>query len=362
MNDAIYRELAKVLDTLPNGYPATESGVEIRILKKIFTPEEAELFGDMRLKYETAQAISERTGRPLDGLDERLREMTKKGQLFGLNFGGTWVYKMLPWVFGIYEMQLDRMDREFCEMAEEYADAFGNQFFAKGPQFMQVVPIEKTIEGQHQALPYEQVSNIVEKSKSFRVMDCICKKEQGMLDNPCDKPTEVCMAFAPVPGVFEQGEWSGRVIDKEEAYRVLAMAEEKGLVHMTWNYKSGHFFICNCCGCCCGVLRGINDLGIPASQVVNSHYFAVIDPDLCTACGTCASERCQVNAIEEGDGAYVVIKENCIGCALCVSTCPADAIRMEKKPEAELSEPPENEDAWYDARGAARGVDFSKYK
>lgn len=266
MSDQIYYQLAKVLDTLPNGFPSTESGVEIRILKKVFSPEDAELFCDLRLTFETAEQISARTGRPLAGLDDRLQAMGKKGHLFAINFGVTRVYKMLPWAFGIYECQLDRMDREFCELNEEYSDVFGNKFFRGKPQLMRVVPVQKEIEGKHQALTYEQVSNIVENSKSFRVMDCICKKEKKIMGTPCNRPMQVCMAFAPVPGVFENGEWSGRVISRQEAYEILAKAEEDALVHMTWNMQKGMFFICNCCGCCCGVLRGINKLGIPAGR------------------------------------------------------------------------------------------------
>jgi len=70
MSDEIYHKLAKVLDTLPNGFPATESGVEIRLLKRIFQPEQAELFCDLRLTFETVEQIAERTGRPLEGLEE----------------------------------------------------------------------------------------------------------------------------------------------------------------------------------------------------------------------------------------------------------------------------------------------------
>jgi len=49
MSDEVYHKLAKVLDTLPNGFPATESGVEIKLLKRIFEPEQAELFCDLKL-------------------------------------------------------------------------------------------------------------------------------------------------------------------------------------------------------------------------------------------------------------------------------------------------------------------------
>ncbi|KPK28913.1 MAG: hypothetical protein AMK69_08110 [Nitrospira bacterium SG8_3] len=103
-------------------------------------------------------------------------------------------------------------------------------------------------------------------------------------------------------------------------------------------------------------------MGIPASKVVNSHYYAEIDPDTCELCGTCADERCQVNAIEEGEDAYQVVKEQCIGCGLCVGTCPAEAIQLIRKQPEEMVSPPSDEMAWYEERGRQRGVDFSNYK
>ncbi len=362
MSDEIYHKLAKVLDTLPNGFPATESGVEIKLLKRIFQQEQAELFCDLRLTFETAEQIAERTGRPLDGLEEMLTTMWERGQIFGVELDGVKVFKMVPWAFGIYEFQLPHIDRELAEMCEEYMEVYGRQFFENKPQLMQVIPIEREIQAKHEALTYEKVSSIIENGQSFMVMECICKKEQGLLDNPCERPREVCMGIAPVPGVFDNNYMGGQVISKEEANKVLSKAEDAGLVHLTWNIETDHFFICNCCGCCCGVLRGINKLGIPASKVVNSYYYAEIDPDECAACGTCADERCQVNAIEEGEDANQVIKEKCIGCGLCVTTCPSEAIQLVRKQPEELVSPPKDEMAWYDERGRQRGVDFSAYK
>jgi Na+-translocating ferredoxin:NAD+ oxidoreductase subunit B len=361
MSDDVYRKLAKVLDTLPNGFPSTEDGIEIKLLKRIFQPEQAELFCDLKLTFETAEQIAERTGRPLEILEEMLSGMWKSGQIFGVKFDDMKMFKMVPWAFGIYEFQLPHMDRELAEMCESYMTVYGRQFFENTPQLMQVIPIEREIPAKHEALTYQRVSAIVENGQSFLVNDCICKKEQELLENRCDKPMEVCLAIAPVPNVFDEAKM-GRPISKEEAYAVLNKAEEAGLVHLTWNVQNGHFFICNCCGCCCGVLRGINDLNIPASRVVNSYYYAEIDPDLCETCGACADERCQVNAIQEGEDAYEVIKERCIGCGLCVSTCPAEAIRLVRKPEHELATPPADEMAWYEQRAKERGIDISRYR
>ncbi len=359
MTEKAYHQLAKVLDTLPNGFPATQSGIEIKLLKKIFKPQDAELFCDLKLSFETADQIAQRTGRPLEGLEDRLTSMWRRGQIFGVNLGGVKIFKMVPWAFGIYEFQLSHMNRELAEMCEEYMPVYGRQFFKNKPQLMQVIPVEKEIQAKHEALSYERVSGIIETGKSFQVNECVCKKEQGLLDNPCEKPLDVCLAIAPVEGVFKNSS-VGRVINKDEAYDVLRKSEEAGLVHLTWNVESGHFFICNCCGCCCNVLRSINELGI--SDAVNSYYYAQIDPEECVACGVCKEERCQVNAIEERDDVYRVIEARCIGCGLCISTCPSDAIQLIRKEPAEMTLPPKDEMDWFDERGRMRGVNFSQYK
>jgi hypothetical protein len=101
---------------------------------------------------------------------------------------------------------------------------------------MQVIPIEKEIPNKQQALPYEQVSNIIENSQSFAVFDCICKKEKHLLDDGCDKPLEICTAYAPIPGAFDDRDHF-RSLSKTEAYAVLNKAEEAGLVHLTWNVE-----------------------------------------------------------------------------------------------------------------------------
>jgi MinD superfamily P-loop ATPase len=110
------------------------------------------------------------------------------------------------------------------------------------------------------------------------------------------------------------------------------------------------------------VLRSIHELGIPAWDVVNSPYYAVIDRDTCIGCGICRDERCQVNAIEEENDVYRITPEKCIGCGLCISTCPVQAIGLVRKDAGKVVPPPFTEDAWFDERGRFRGVDFSEFK
>ncbi len=109
------------------------------------------------------------------------------------------------------------------------------------------------------------------------------------------------------------------------------------------------------------LLRGLaySEHGIfPDGQLT---YYAVIDSDSVLV-AVFARERCQVKAIKKDEDSCSVIKEKCIGCGLCVSTCPEDAISLVHKEPQDLIYPLANEDAWLEERGRQRGVDFSKYK
>jgi Na+-translocating ferredoxin:NAD+ oxidoreductase RNF subunit RnfB len=116
-------------------------------------------------------------------------------------------------------------------------------------------------------------------------------------------------------------------------------------------------YVCNCCGCCCAILRSINDWGI-ANSVAFANYYAVIDPEICASCGDCI-KRCQVHAISEGDGFSVVDEARCIGCGLCVTGCSNDAARLERKPESQIIHPPVDFPAWEQARLHNRGIRIS---
>lgn len=112
------------------------------------------------------------------------------------------------------------------------------------------------------------------------------------------------------------------------------------LVHTMSNVRDKSLFIgdvgyiCNCCGCCCAILRGITDWGVENS-VAQANYYSSIDAERYTACKLC-EQRCQVGAISEQDGAFVVDTMRCIGCGLCVIGCPNDAAKLHPKPDDEI--------------------------
>ena len=71
MIDPIYAHLAERLDSIPSGYPPTKSGVELRILEKLFTPEQAALANVMRLRAEPSARIAKRFGMSVEEVERR---------------------------------------------------------------------------------------------------------------------------------------------------------------------------------------------------------------------------------------------------------------------------------------------------
>jgi ferredoxin len=356
MSQNAYKKLARKLDAIPNGFPETESGIELKVLAKIYTPEEAALASEMQLILESAEQIAHRTGRDPAKTTALLEEMVQKGLIRAIQEGEQRKFGLMPFVVGVYEEQLGRMDEELARLVEEYIleAALGwGEFLNTLPSIHKVIPVEKSIPVEVQVFPYEQASALLNKAKSFGVRKCICRVNRGLLGEPCKYPVEVCMVFAPVEGAFDDDP-DTRAITKKEALQILQETEEAGLIHSSSNIREGHFYICNCCTCCCGIMRGISKFGIENS-VAKSDFFATVDPEVCTGCGTCV-KRCQFGAPSLVDEISRVDQKRCVGCGLCVMTCPSEAMTLVRKPEDQISPPPRNMEEWMKERAEKRGI------
>ncbi len=354
----VYKQLADRLDQLPHGYPATESGVELKILQKIFSPEDAEMALKMKYFPETAEKIAGRLGEPVEEVCTTLDAMAKKGQIGSSTSKGKQKYSLAPFVVGIYEYQLERLDKELVDLFEEYFPFLSKSLGGYKPAIARTIPINTNLKQDYQVQPYENLSGMLDQANSFRVMDCICRKERSISGNPCDHSLEVCLGFSKEEGAYDYFSRSGRIISKKEAFKIVAQAEEEGLIHnVFYNTKEGQGAVCNCCSCCCGVIRAAKEFGA-AHTLAKSNYLALIDPDECIACGDCTDERCQMEAISVEDDVYTVINELCIGCGVCTISCPTDAISLVERPIEDQDVPPIDFEDWSLKRAANRGIEF----
>ncbi|CAB1076150.1 Uncharacterized di-4Fe-4S ferredoxin domain-containing protein, Dalk_0169 type [Olavius algarvensis Delta 1 endosymbiont] len=332
-----YEKLRSRLDDLATGFPATESKVEIRLLERLFTESEAELFLQLSPLLQKPADVAQKLNRDPAEIGAMMETMAQKGLLFRKRKGEQSLYAAVPYVIGIFEFQLGKMDEEFARDHEEYfKTAFGKTIQSFKTPVLRTVPINRQLVADYPVAPYEDVLQIIEKQDKISIAPCICRATKKLAGEECDKSVENCFAFGSHAEYYvETG--MGRYITIEEAKAIVKQNEVEGLVMQPFNsQKVGG--MCSCCGDCCGVLRSLKMHPSPA-EMVQSNYFARVDEAECTGCETCV-ERCQIDAIEVVDGISTIDLNRCIGCGLCVTTCPVDAIELIKKPEDQLYEPP----------------------
>jgi len=359
VNNNPYRRLAQRLDALPNGFPPTEDGAELRLLEKIFTPDQAALAAQLRLTLETPEQLANRIGGTPQDLKKQLKAMARNGLITAGKGDGGVGYGLLPFVVGIYEYQISRIDGEMAQLFEDYyRQAFTNMLSIE-PSVHRVIPVDETVKIGMEVRPFESATDIVNNANAWGVQDCICRKQKALINDPCDHPMDNCMVFSQRPGAFENISFI-QTLTQEEAAAKLKEAAEAGLVHSVSNSQEGNFYICNCCTCSCGILRGMSEMGI-ANVVARSAFVNTVDEDLCQGCEDCI-EYCQFNALALHDDALLINinQTSCVGCGVCVPVCPDDALSLVRRPEDEVLPIPVTEEEWLADRATARGLDMSE--
>jgi electron transport complex protein RnfB len=356
MPQTIFGKLARRLDAIPNGFPATTSGVELKILERIFAPEQAELAAELRLTPEPAGEIASRLNRDPDRTAALLREMARRGQIRARRREGGLVFALMPFIVGIYENQITRMDGELAALCEQYFQETGGSMMGSAPSVHRVIPVEESISVDLEIFPYERAVQLIEGARSWGVRKCICREQQRLIGKGCDHEEESCLVFAPVEHAFDDNE-EDRPITREESLSIFRRAEEAGLIHSTANHRGPLFYICNCCTCCCGIMRGVAEWGNP-DAMARSDFQAAVTAEDCTGCESCL-DRCRFGALSIAGEVCRVDPARCLGCGQCVSVCPAEALRLERRPSGEAPKVPENEGDWMRWRAQERGMDIS---
>ena len=334
----IYKQLAAFLDKLPAGYPATESGVELRILRRLFTPEEAEAAMTLTMMPEPAAAVAARTGRDEAALSAIFTAMAGKGLIFRMSKRGQELYSAAQFVIGIWEYHLNSLDEGLVRDVNEYMPTLLKKgWLETKTKQLRVVPVSKSVAAGMAVTSYEAAEAIIDAQSKIVVSDCICRKEQKLIGKGCDKPMETCLSFGSGAYYYEKN-GLGRSIDKAEALEILKAGIDAGLVLQPGNQQRPTN-ICMCCGCCCGILKNLKQLDKPA-LAVHTNYYARVDAEACIACGACV-DRCQMDAITVDETARVD-PDRCIGCGLCVTDCPTEAMQLLQKASDRQYVPPKN--------------------
>ncbi|MFW9874504.1 MAG: 4Fe-4S binding protein [Candidatus Thorarchaeota archaeon] len=355
--DEIYKKLHKEIDErMPISFPAHNSGLEIDILKLLFTPEEAAIATHLSALPEPLDKIHKRVIKngisiSKEMLEEILNNLNEKGAIQG---GGSVYdkkhnrrrYRLAQWAIGIFEYQLGKLTKQFAELAENYSlGVFYQEFHKKNtPGQMRTIPVEKSLSPEHTLSTYDNIREIItSKVDKIAIMECVCREQHDILEESCklSNTRRCCVMFNDAAARrIEDG--SGKEVSKEEMFDLLKKYQEEGFVLQPENNQNPSF-MCVCCGCCCGVLKMAKQFPKPA-EYYSSNFHAQSTPELCNGCSICVN-RCQMDAISIVDNVAVVNLDRCIGCGNCVATCGMNAISLYKK-KKEVT-PPKSSDRMY---------------
>ncbi len=378
----IYERLADALDALPAGFTRTPSKLEIKLIKLVFTPEEASLSGQLTRNVETAAEIANRVGLPEAEVTVLLESMIPRrmvrAETLALETGVKGLgkveakpgqepkadsvkkYRLSPFLVGWYESYLQESkptNKEFAEIYEQYViEGGGEKIFSPRPGSQGVIPYRGSLKPEWLKLePHNDIDAHFKRHDRFLVLDCVCKKEKAALHgHSCDLPIRRC-GFVGLP---PQTPLSENVLTREEAVKLWKELDAmgtmviEGFYGFTMGAEEPQFVGgCHCCGCCCTILQG-GRMGNLKETVQRSNYRAVKDFEKCQSCNECV-RRCQFYAHtldKTKPGRPLYNREKCVGCGSCGMGCPAGALHLEPVSKEEWFHVPSSFVEWEEMR------------
>lgn len=303
------------------------------ILTRLVSQEESQVLALITEEFLTAFTIAEKLGeRNPEKLSSMFKTLYQKGFLYKKTIDGEESYRCRSFYdiirSHLEEHRYNELEFKNLHMLRQYYMSTRIRKTEKTIKngelkySSEVIPVKEAFSPKQYVLPTQQAIEFLRKAKTIGLAKCGCR----VAFKNCDNPVDTCLLLD------EQAEYlisrgHAKKIQIEEAKKVLKIANEAGLVHLTL-YLLGQkiYAVCSCCPCCCHDLQALLKYG-KTFFTAKSDYVATCDTDLCIGCGVCV-ERCVFGAREMQNGKSVVKEENCYGCGLCVATCPTNASEL----------------------------------
>ncbi len=354
-HEDVYQRLRREIDKMPIAYPSARSGVELRLLRHLFTPEEAEVAVHLNILPESVSRIRARLGKNgIDITEEKLERMldglVNKGAILTDQFaekrrGKKKRFSLVQIVIGMFEFQVDRITGEFSRDFNEYFDdSLHRPALEMSTWQMRTIPIGTSLSPGTRVADYDNIRKYVSNLKDgICVMNCVCRQSTDVIGKPCTHSDllESCLTFHDAARLM-RGKGIGRWITREETLALLDRAEKEGFILQPENSREPSF-MCMCCRDCCHDLKLLR-LHPRPSEYIHARYRAQVDASRCKGCKKCIA-ACAMEAISMHDRTAVVNPDSCIGCGVCSTACTHHAHSMIRTERNYV--PPKTSDAMY---------------
>ncbi|MFX1409390.1 MAG: ATP-binding protein [Promethearchaeota archaeon] len=364
MSEDKYRKVARIIvkaGLIP--FPINDTMIDL--LKLLINEEQLPFIMAFRKSFsQTMEQLKVSSKMSEDDIKMHVKKLAIKGLLFNQpNTKGVMVYRLMPiMMIGAFEYtfmkkieiseETEKLAMLFAKLFNELTDFVQKNYDTIVPIYQNFPPIDRTVPildkttsseevkilineeislPEEKVLPTQKIEELINKFDVIAVGHCFCRNHKDLLGNPC-KQTELrenCFTFGKSARyTVEQG--FARLIDKNEALKILKLSEEAGLVHKAFHphedITRAETSICNCCECCCATFERWREGTI--SMINSTNYLSHIDEDLCTGCSIC-TDKCPVNAIAVNDNNVAERNADwCIGCGICAHFCPENAISL----------------------------------
>jgi Pyruvate/2-oxoacid:ferredoxin oxidoreductase delta subunit len=342
----MYLQLGEKVDNLHVKAPMNETFYNL--LKELYSEEEAEVVIKMPYVFSSSERISKLTKIEKSKLKRILDSLCLKGLVMDICLGGQFRYMPSPLFVGIFEFTMMRTDNNtnmkhwsklFHEYMEEGAPYRANFGKNSRTSIARALPYEEALGNHIEILDYEKATHLIDEAGRYAVGLCSCRhKKEHSGEDRCDVPLTTCTTLGHGADYLIRNNLS-KEISKSEMMEIFARSKELGLIFSADNVQQRIMFICHCCGCCCGIMDGINKHGLTAT-LVTSTYIATVDEKKCEGCMKCF-KACHIKAIEMKPAGLSANKKRklmavvdtsfCVGCGVCSMQCKSGALTLQKR-------------------------------
>lgn len=287
--------------------------------------------------------LAKKIGMPVEALEEKITDMARRGLVFDAEHKGQRYVVLAPVVIGFFEFTFMRTRdnlpmAELAKLFDQYMmqdDKFAHGVFAGQTQIGRSLVREEALPDSDYAeiLDWERASYIIESASRVGLSLCACRHKAEHLGKACDKPQQTCLTLNNGAKILIQNGLAEE-ISKAKALSILQQCKEQGLAQTADNVQRNVGYICNCCGCCCGMFKAMKTFNLNKA-IVSSNWVMQIEQSKCTGCGAC-TRICPLGIIslqEEVIGDKKRRKASCsedicLGCGVCYASCKFGAISL----------------------------------